>query len=123
MVSGTATARSRSRPSLQSPALKPKFAGARQAARHAATHPGTGSDRRRDGSPTRARRAHASRVDSRRNSIADAQTIVDEAFGQFTAVYKFNSLKEEYEPPLAKKDLDLLTSTLTGGRGSNDSNV
>ena len=55
--------------------------------------------------------------------LPDAQTIVDEAFGQFTAVYKFNSLKEEYEPPLAKKDLDRLTSTLTGGRGSNDSNV
>jgi len=54
--------------------------------------------------------------------LPDAQTIVDEAFGQFTAVYKFNSLNEEYKPPLNKKDIKRIESTYTG-RGSNDSIV
>ena len=55
--------------------------------------------------------------------LPDAQTIVDEAFGQFTAVYKFNSLNEEYKPPLNKKDIKRIESTYTGRHDSNDSNV
>ena len=54
--------------------------------------------------------------------LPNAQTIVAEAFGQFTAVYKFNSLNEAYEPPLHRKDIDRITSTYTG-RGGNDSSV
>jgi len=54
-----ATASSRPSALLQYPALKSKFAGARQAARHAATRPRTGFDRRGNGSLARPRRAHA----------------------------------------------------------------
>ena len=47
--------------------------------------------------------------------LPGAQTIVDEAFKQFTAIYKFASLDEQYEPAV-----DQLARNLTG-RGSTNS--